>query len=54
MSLMPVCIVYIVKEVCHSGGLGQLMGIACKRTSAQDLQTSRKKAKKKKPRAKWV
>ena len=30
--LTRVCVVYVVKEVRHSGGLGQLMGVACKRT----------------------
>ena len=41
--LARVCVVYVVK-LCHSRGLGQLMGVACKRTRAQSLQTSRKKA----------
>ena len=37
------CIRSYVK-LCHSRGLGQLMGVARKRTRAQALQTSRKKA----------
>ena len=28
VSLVRVCVVYVVKEVRHSGGLGQLMGMA--------------------------
>ena len=34
----------IRRKLCHSGGLGQLMGVVRKRTRAQALQTSRKKA----------
>ena len=42
---MRLCIVYVVKEVTSlPGGLGQLMGVAHKRTRAQALQTSRKKS----------
>ena len=41
---MRLCIVYVVKEVTSFPGLGQLMGVACKRTCTQALQTSRKKA----------
>ena len=41
---MRLCIVYVVKEVTSFPGLGQLMGVACKRTRTQALQTSRKKA----------
>ena len=41
---MRLCIVYVVKEVMSFPGLGQLMGVACKRTCTQALQTSRKKA----------
>ena len=36
------CIVYPVKELGHSGGLGQLMGVVCNRTCNQALETSRK------------
>ena len=32
--LARVCVVYVVKEVTYSGGLGQLMGVAHKRTCA--------------------
>ena len=37
VSLVQVCVVYVheFKEVCHSGGLSQLMGVACKRTCTQ-------------------
>ena len=42
--LTRVCVVYVVKEVTSSRGLGQLMGVARKRTRDQALQTSRKKA----------
>ena len=46
VSLMQVCVVYVVyvvKEVTSfPGGLGQLMGVACKRTRTLALQTSRK------------
>ena len=44
VSLVRACVVYVVKEVGQSGGLGQLMGLVCNRTHAQALQTSRKKA----------
>ena len=45
VSLTRVCVVYVVKEVTSFlGGLGQLMGVARKRTRAQALRTSRKKA----------
>ena len=42
--LTRVCVVYVVKEVTSFRGLGQLMGVARKRTRALALQTSRKKA----------
>ena len=35
VSLARVCVVYVVKELRHSGGLGQLMGVARKRTRAR-------------------
>ena len=35
VSLTRVCIVLVVKELRHSGGLGQLMGTVCKRTHAR-------------------
>ena len=35
VSLARVCIVYVVKEVTSSGGLGQLMGAVRKRTCAR-------------------
>ena len=38
--LTRVCIVYVVKEVTSFRGLGQLMGVARKRTRAQPVQTS--------------
>ena len=44
MSPTRVCVVYVVKEVTSSRGLGQLMGVAPKRTRDQALQTSLKKA----------
>ena len=45
VSLARLCVVYVVKEVASfSGGLGQLMGVARKRTRDQALHTSRKKA----------
>ena len=31
-------------KLCHSGGLGQLMGVVCNRTHAWALHTSRNKA----------
>ena len=40
--LTRVCVVYVVKEVTSFRGLGQLMGVARKRTRALSLQTSRK------------
>ena len=43
VSLARVCVVYVVKEVRHSRGLGQLMGVARNRTRTRALQTSRKK-----------
>ena len=46
VSLARLCVVYVVKEVASfriPGGLGQLMGVARKRTRDQAL-TSRKKA----------
>ena len=42
--LTRVCVVYVVKEVRHSGGFGQLMGVAHSITRARALQISRKKA----------
>ena len=36
---MRLCVVYVVKEVTSFPGLGQLMGVACKRTCTQALQT---------------
>ena len=50
VSLARLCVVYVVKEVASfSGGLGQLMGVARKRTRARalvyTLQISRKKVK---------
>ena len=44
VSLMRVCVVYVVKEVMSFLGLSKLMGVAHKRTLARALQTSRKKA----------
>ena len=44
VSPMPVCVVYIVKEVTSSRGLGQLIGVVHKRARDQALHTSRKKA----------
>ena len=46
VSPTRVCVVYVVKEVTSfpGGGLGQLMGVAHKRTCNQALHTSRKKA----------
>ena len=45
VSLARLCVVYVVKEVASfPGGLGQLMGVARKRTRDQALHTSRKKA----------
>ena len=45
VSLTRVCVVYVVEEVTSfRGGLGQLMGVARKRTRVQALQTHRKKA----------
>ena len=38
VSLMRVCIVYVVKEVTSFQGLGQLMGVERKRTRARDQQ----------------
>ena len=35
MSLARVCVVYVVKKVESFRGLGQLMGMACKRTYTQ-------------------
>ena len=35
VSLARVCVVYVVKDVTFSGGLGQLMGVARKRSRAQ-------------------
>ena len=35
VSLTPVCIVYIVKKLHHSGGPGQLMGVARKKMRAR-------------------
>ena len=44
VSLTRACVVYVVKEVTSFlGELGQLMGVVCKRTRAQALQTSTKK-----------
>ena len=34
LELARVCVVYVVKEVASFGGLGQLMGVARKRTRA--------------------
>ena len=42
VSPAQVCVVYVVKELRHSGGLGQLMEVARKRERAFELQTSRK------------
>ena len=44
VSLARLCVVYVVKELRHSRGLGQLMGVARKRTRDKALHTSRKKA----------
>ena len=44
ISPTRVCVVYVVKEVTSFRGLGQLMGVARKRTRVRALQTSRKKA----------
>ena len=47
VSLVRVCVVYVVKEVVSFRGLSQLMGMAHKRmhTQASELvQTSRKNA----------
>ena len=45
VSPTRVWVVYVVKEVTSfPGGLGQLMGVARKRTRDQALHTSRKKA----------
>ena len=46
VSLARLCVVYVVKEVASFPGarLGQLMGVARKRTRDQALHTSRKKA----------
>ena len=41
VSHMRLCVVYVVKEVHYSGGLGQLMGVACNRTHALDQQEER-------------
>ena len=41
VSLARVCVVYVVKEVTSFPVLGQLMGVARKRTSAQALQLYR-------------
>ena len=38
------CVVYVVKEVTSFRGARSIMGVARKRTLAQALQTSRKKA----------
>ena len=35
VSLMQVCVVYVVKEVASFRGLGQLMGVAHNRTHTQ-------------------
>ena len=35
VSLVRVCVVYVVKKLHHSGGLGQLMGVARKRMRAR-------------------
>ena len=43
MSHEQVCVVYVVKRKCHSRRLSQLMGMACNKTHARGLQTSRKK-----------
>ena len=42
VSLARVCIIYVVKEVTSSRGLGQSMGVARKRTRTQALQTRKK------------
>ena len=44
VSPTRVCVVYVVKEVTSSRGLGQLVGVARKRTRDQALHISRKKA----------
>ena len=41
VSLARLCVVYVVKEVAHSGGLGQLMGVARKRTRARAIQSTK-------------
>ena len=40
VSLARLCVVYVVKEVASSRGLGQLMGVARKRTRAPTHTTS--------------
>ena len=40
MLLTRVCVVYVVKEVASSGGLGQLMGVARNRTRARALRAA--------------
>ena len=40
VSLARLCVVYVVKEVASFPGLGQLMGVARKRTRVCELQSS--------------
>ena len=40
VSLMRVCVVYVVKELRHSRGLGQLMGVVRKRTRSSQQKES--------------
>ena len=42
VSLMQVCVVYVVKEVVPFLGGWSINGVACKRTRTRALQTSRK------------
>ena len=44
VSLMQVCIVYVVKEVASVRGARSINGAVCNITCAQAIQTSRKKA----------
>ena len=41
VSLARLCVVYVVKEVRHSRGLGQLMGMARKRTRVRGSSSYR-------------
>ena len=44
VSLTQVCIVYVVKKLRHSRGLGQLMGVARKRNACSSSTNQQKES----------